>query len=125
MSSRPRERSSPHAVIPTEGAKLSSRCHPDRGNEAALTLSSRPRERSSPHVVIPTEGAKRASGGIYGGAAYESTFSDHSYPSASSGRFVFKEYRVISLGFELDEHGRAVKAIMYQPDGVYEAPRVQ
>ncbi len=42
-----------------------------------------------------------------------------------SGRFVIKEYRVISVGFELDEHGRAVKMIQYQPDGVYEAPRVE
>jgi len=42
-----------------------------------------------------------------------------------SGRFVIKEYRVISLGFELDKEGRANKAIMYQPDGVYEALRVK
>jgi len=42
-----------------------------------------------------------------------------------SGRFVIKEYRVTSLGFQLDDEGRAVKAIMYQPDGVYEAPRVE
>jgi CubicO group peptidase (beta-lactamase class C family) len=41
-----------------------------------------------------------------------------------SGRFVIKEYRVLSLGFELDDHGRAIKAILYQPDGVYEAPRI-
>ncbi|MCP4896747.1 MAG: serine hydrolase [bacterium] len=42
-----------------------------------------------------------------------------------SGRFVIKEYRVVSLGFEFDEHGRAIKATMYQPDGVYEALRVE
>ena len=42
-----------------------------------------------------------------------------------SGRFVLKEYRVISVGFELDDQDRAVKAILYQPDGVYDAPRAE
>ncbi|MEJ2581897.1 MAG: serine hydrolase, partial [Acidobacteriota bacterium] len=41
------------------------------------------------------------------------------------GRFVIKEYRVISVGFDLDDQDRAVTLVLYQPDGVYEAPRVE
>ncbi len=42
-----------------------------------------------------------------------------------SGRFVLAEARIISLGFESDETGRVTKVIFYQPDGVYEALRVE
>jgi len=42
-----------------------------------------------------------------------------------SGRFVFKEWRWISVGFGLNDQNRAVKAILYQPNGVYEAPRTE
>ena len=42
-----------------------------------------------------------------------------------SGRFVLKEARVVSIGFELDDNGRAIKALLYQPDGIREAPRVE
>ena len=42
-----------------------------------------------------------------------------------TGRFVIREMRVMSLGFELDERGRAVKALLYRPGGVFEAPRLE
>ncbi len=42
-----------------------------------------------------------------------------------SGRFVIKEMRVISVGFEHDDQDRAVKAILYQPGSVNEAPRIE
>jgi CubicO group peptidase (beta-lactamase class C family) len=42
-----------------------------------------------------------------------------------SGRFVIQEARQVSIGFELDASGRAVKAILYQPSGVFEAPRIE
>jgi len=42
-----------------------------------------------------------------------------------TGRFVIREMRAASLGFELDEQGRAVKALLYRPGGVFEAPRLE
>jgi len=42
-----------------------------------------------------------------------------------SGRFVVREFRQLSFDFELDASGRAVKAILYQPSGVFEAPRIE
>ena len=42
-----------------------------------------------------------------------------------SGRFVLREARTVSMGFELDDTGRAVKLLLYQAGGVTEAPRVE
>jgi CubicO group peptidase (beta-lactamase class C family) len=42
-----------------------------------------------------------------------------------SGRFVLKEARIISVGFETGADGRATKAVLYQPNGVFEASRVE
>jgi CubicO group peptidase (beta-lactamase class C family) len=42
-----------------------------------------------------------------------------------SGRFVLKEVRVVSVGFEADAQGKVTKAVFYQPDGVFEAPLVE
>lgn len=41
-----------------------------------------------------------------------------------SGRFVLEEFRIITVGFETDEAGDVVKAVFYQPNGVFEASRV-
>jgi hypothetical protein len=40
-----------------------------------------------------------------------------------SGRFVFEQVRVISIGFELDDDGEVSGALLHQPGGVYEAKR--
>ncbi|MDX1383637.1 MAG: hypothetical protein R3190_08340, partial [Thermoanaerobaculia bacterium] len=40
------------------------------------------------------------------------------------GRFVLREARLVRIGFEEDAAGRVVKAIQYQPDGAYEAVRI-
>ncbi|MEE2776384.1 MAG: serine hydrolase [Acidobacteriota bacterium] len=42
---------------------------------------------------------------------------------ALDGRFVLREAKTIRIGFEADGSGRATKALVHQPDGVYEAPR--
>ncbi len=42
-----------------------------------------------------------------------------------SGRFAIKDFAVITLGFELDEAGKATKVLLYQPNGVFEAQRVE
>ena len=44
---------------------------------------------------------------------------------ALTGRFVLKEVRMISVGFEVDDAGAVTKAVFYQPTGVYDAPRVE
>ncbi len=41
-----------------------------------------------------------------------------------SGRFVLQEVRMISVGFETDDEGNVTKAIFYQPNGVFEANRM-
>jgi len=42
-----------------------------------------------------------------------------------SGRFVLKEFRMISVGFDLDAQGEVVKAVLYQPNGVFDATPVK
>jgi len=42
-----------------------------------------------------------------------------------SGRFALEELSIVTLGFELDETGKATKVLLYQPSGVFEAPRVE
>jgi len=42
-----------------------------------------------------------------------------------TGRFLVREMRVMSLAFELDDRGRAVKTLLYRPGGVFEAVRVE
>lgn len=42
-----------------------------------------------------------------------------------SGRFVLAEARVISVGFEQDAGGNVTKLVFYQPNGVFEARRVE
>jgi len=42
-----------------------------------------------------------------------------------SGRFVLQQLRSFSVGFELDENGRVIKAVFYQPNGVFDAERVE
>ncbi len=42
-----------------------------------------------------------------------------------SGRFVLEEARIISVGFEEDDAGKVVKAVFYQPNGVFEATRIE
>jgi hypothetical protein len=44
---------------------------------------------------------------------------------ALTGRFVLKEVRMISIGFEVDDAGVVTKAVLYQPSGVFDAPRVE
>ncbi len=44
---------------------------------------------------------------------------------ALTGRFVLKEVRIVSVGFEVDDAGTVTKAVLYQPNGVFEAPRVE
>lgn len=44
---------------------------------------------------------------------------------ALTGRFVLKEFRMISVGFEVDDTGAVTKAVLYQPNGVFDAPRVE
>ena len=44
---------------------------------------------------------------------------------ALTGRFALKEVRVVSIGFEVDDAGVVTKALLYQPSGVFEAPRVE
>jgi len=44
---------------------------------------------------------------------------------ALTGRFVLKEARVVSIGFEVDDAGVVTKAVLYQPSGVFDAPRVE
>ena len=44
---------------------------------------------------------------------------------ALTGRFVLKEVRVVSIGFEVDDSGVVTKAVLHQPGGVFDAPRVE
>jgi CubicO group peptidase (beta-lactamase class C family) len=44
---------------------------------------------------------------------------------ALTGRFVLKEFRMVSVGFEVDDAGAVTKAVLYQPSGVFDAPRVE
>jgi CubicO group peptidase (beta-lactamase class C family) len=41
-----------------------------------------------------------------------------------SGRFAFKEFALLSLAFQ-EKGGKVVAAMLYQPDGIYEARRVE
>lgn len=43
---------------------------------------------------------------------------------AFSGRFVLKEERLISVGF-VEEGGKVVKIVLYQPQGIFEGKRVE
>lgn len=40
-------------------------------------------------------------------------------------RFQLKQVKIITMGFELPEDGPATKIIFFQPDGVYEAERIE
>ena len=42
-----------------------------------------------------------------------------------SGRFVLREFRLVSVGFELDADGRVVKAVLHQPNGVFDAVPIE
>jgi CubicO group peptidase (beta-lactamase class C family) len=44
---------------------------------------------------------------------------------ALTGRFVLKEVPVVSVGFEVDDSGVVTKAVLHQPGGVFDAPRVE
>ena len=49
----------------------------------------------------------------------------YSLEPALTGRFVLKEVRMISVGFEVDDMGKVTKAVLHQPNGVFEARRVE
>jgi hypothetical protein len=49
----------------------------------------------------------------------------YSLEPSLTGRFVLKEFRMISIGFEMDDAGVVTKAVLYQPGGVFDAPRVE
>jgi hypothetical protein len=38
-----------------------------------------------------------------------------------SGRFVLREFRMVSVAFEQDAQGKVIKAVLYQPNGVFDA----
>jgi CubicO group peptidase (beta-lactamase class C family) len=42
-----------------------------------------------------------------------------------SGRFVLEEYAMISIGFVMEDDGKVTGASFYQPEGVYEAKRME
>jgi CubicO group peptidase (beta-lactamase class C family) len=42
-----------------------------------------------------------------------------------SGRFVFKEYTLVSIEFVVDDEGNVAAANVYQPGGVYEAKKIE